>query len=232
MARLISAHTLTSVSTNASRVSMMPPPTPVPPTPTPANPADDPNARIVLDMVAKLNAGDVDGSLAYFSEEAMSYFMGLPPTGIEYYRGGEGLRPMWEYCVSDNFEWKVEITQVDRNIVYAKAQTWLDFTRQLRPAKVSEVTGRCVALGAAVRVRVAVRVMVAVRVGAVVRVGAGVRVGVGPGARTEQPASARAVKTVSKARKGARNMRGSSIVPPREVDQRSNSLVDQTCLGL
>ena len=108
-----------------------PPPTQAPPMPTTANPADDPKAKIVLDMVAKLNAGDVDGSLAYFAEDALSYFMGLPPTGIEYYRGGEGLRPMWEYCVSDNFEWKVEITYVEGNIVYAKAQTWLDFTRQL-----------------------------------------------------------------------------------------------------
>lgn len=109
-----------------------PPPTPVPPTATTSNPANDPNAKIVLDMVAKLNAGDVDGSLAYFSEDALSYFMGMPPTGMEYYRGGEALRPMWEYCVSDNFEWKVDITGVyEGNIVVAKAQTWLDFTRQL-----------------------------------------------------------------------------------------------------
>lgn len=108
-----------------------PPPTQVPPTPTPANPADDPNAKIILEMAAKLNAGDVDGSLAYFSEDALSYFMGMPPTGLEFYRGGEALRPMWEYCVSDNFEWKVDITGVYGNIVVAKAQTWLDFTRQL-----------------------------------------------------------------------------------------------------
>jgi len=82
-------------------------------------------------MVARLNADDVDGSLAYFAEDAVSYFMGMPPTGMEFYRGGEALRPMWEFCVSDNFEWKVDITRVDRNIVYANAQTWLDFTRQL-----------------------------------------------------------------------------------------------------
>jgi ketosteroid isomerase-like protein len=108
-----------------------PPPPTQSPTQAPANPADDPNAKVVLDMVAKLNADDVDGSLAYFAEDAVSYFMGMPPTGMEFYRGGEALRPMWEFCVSDNFEWKVDITRVDRNIVYAKAQTWLDFTRQL-----------------------------------------------------------------------------------------------------
>ena len=79
----------------------------------------------------RLNADDVDGSLAYFAEDAVSYFIGMPPTGMEFYRGGEALRPMWEFCVSDNFEWKVDITSVDGNIVTAKAQTWLDFTRQL-----------------------------------------------------------------------------------------------------
>ncbi len=108
-----------------------PPATPVPPTEIPANPADDPNAKVVLDMAAKLNAGDVDGSLAYISEDALSYFLGMPPTGLEFYKGREGLRPMWEYCAGDNFEMKVEITHVEDNLVYADVQTWMDFTRQL-----------------------------------------------------------------------------------------------------
>jgi ketosteroid isomerase-like protein len=106
-----------------------PPPTQVPP--TPANPADDPNAKIILEMAAKLNAGDVDGSLAYFSEDALSYFMGMPPTGMEFYQGREGLRPLWEYCAGDNFEMQVDITHVEDNLVYADVQTWMDFTRQL-----------------------------------------------------------------------------------------------------
>lgn len=107
------------------------PATQPPPTPTPANPADNPNAKIILEMAAKLNAGDVDGSLAYFSEDALSYFLGMPPTGIEFYKGREGLRPMWEYCAGDNFEMKVDITHVEDNLVYADVQTWMDFTRQL-----------------------------------------------------------------------------------------------------
>jgi hypothetical protein len=38
-------------------------------------------------MIERLNAGDVEGSLAYFADDAVVYFMGFPPTGIEVYKG-------------------------------------------------------------------------------------------------------------------------------------------------
>lgn len=111
-----------------------PPPTSLPPTQTSApqpTPSDMSNEEVVLEMVARLNAGDVDGSLAYFAEDAVSYFVGMPPTGMEFYRGREALRPMWEYCVGDNFEWEVEIASANGDIVTAKTKTWMDFTRDL-----------------------------------------------------------------------------------------------------
>lgn len=104
---------------------------PTEPSPNPPAPAIDPNAEVVLNMVERLNAGDVDGSLAYFSDNALSYFIGMPPTGIEYYWGAEALRPVWEYCVEDHFEWEIEVTRVTGDLVFAKAKTWLDFTRGL-----------------------------------------------------------------------------------------------------
>lgn len=97
----------------------------------PADLADDPYAQVVLKMVERLNAGDIDGSLAYFAGDALSYFVGMPPTGMEFYDGAEALRPTWEFCVSDHFEWELEITNVEGEFVYANARTWLDFTRQL-----------------------------------------------------------------------------------------------------
>jgi len=99
-------------------------------TPTP-DLKNDPRVKIVLDMVAKLNAGDVDGSLAYFSDDAMSYFIGMPPTGIEVYHGGEGLRPTWEYATGDNFRWEVEIESVEYDNVKANTHTYMNFTEQL-----------------------------------------------------------------------------------------------------
>ena len=52
------------------------PATALPATQTPEmqpNPADDPKARIVLDMTAKLTAGDVDGSGGATAEEAVNF---------------------------------------------------------------------------------------------------------------------------------------------------------------
>lgn len=88
-------------------------------------------AATVLEMVERLNAGDVEGSLAYFAGDAMGYIVGLPPTGIEVYRGKEQLRSLWEDSVSNHFQWEVEITRVSGNEVYVGAKTWHDFTREL-----------------------------------------------------------------------------------------------------
>ncbi len=94
-------------------------------------PTVDPKAEIILNMVEQLNAGNVDESLAYFADDALLYFIGMPPTGIEFYGGPEGLRPMWEYCVNDHFKEEIEITKVVGDLVYANGKTWMDFTQQL-----------------------------------------------------------------------------------------------------
>ncbi len=96
-----------------------------------ATPTENPNAAIVLDLSARLTAGDVEGSLAYFADDAMGYIVGLPLTGMEVYAGKDQLRALWEDSVSNHFEWEVEITRVDGNEVYVRAKTWHDFTRQL-----------------------------------------------------------------------------------------------------
>lgn len=107
------------------------PPTPTfSPVPEPS-PTANPNAALVLDMVARLNAGDVEGSLAYFAEDAVAYFIGMPPTGMEFYPSREAIRPVWEYCISENFKWEVEITQVSGEFVYANTKTWMNFTQDL-----------------------------------------------------------------------------------------------------
>ena len=57
-----------------------PPPTPIPP--TKLSPTENPRSAVVLDMVKHLNDGDAEGSLAYFADNAMIYFIGMPPTGV------------------------------------------------------------------------------------------------------------------------------------------------------
>jgi hypothetical protein len=90
-----------------------------------------PISATVLAMVERLNAGDVEGSLAYFADDAMGYIVGLPPTGMEVYKGKEQIRSLWKDSASNHFQWEVEITGVSGNEVFVRAKTWHDFTREL-----------------------------------------------------------------------------------------------------
>jgi hypothetical protein len=111
------------------------PATQLPPTQTPAPEATEaavnPLSDIVLNMAENLNAGDLEGSLGYFADDSVTYFVGMPPTGIEIYRGKEGIRPVWEECIGSHFKMEVEIVSVIGDVVNAKSKTWHDFTRQL-----------------------------------------------------------------------------------------------------
>jgi len=89
------------------------------------------NSEIVLNMVERLNAGDVEGSLAYFANDVMGYFVGLPPTGMEVYTGKVALRAVWEDSASNHFQWEVEIARESFDQVHVYAKTWHDFTRDL-----------------------------------------------------------------------------------------------------
>jgi hypothetical protein len=96
-----------------------------------ATPTANLPSATVLDMVEQINAGDVEGALAYFADDAVFYIVGLPPTGIEVYQGTEQLRPFWEDVVSNHFQWEVEISSVVGDMVTAHVKTWHDFTREL-----------------------------------------------------------------------------------------------------
>jgi len=106
---------------------------------TPAIPASETNSAAVLDMIARLNAGDVEGSLAYFADDSMSYLMGFPPTGIEIYPGKDRLRSLWQDSAANHFKWEAEITQAAGDLVNVRTRTWHDFTRQLGVAPLEYV---------------------------------------------------------------------------------------------
>lgn len=89
------------------------------------------NADVVLNMVERLNAGDVEGSLTYFADDAIAYLMGFPPTGIEIYKGKERINFLWQDSRANHFEWEVEVESVNGDLVYVKTKTWHDFTREL-----------------------------------------------------------------------------------------------------
>ena len=89
------------------------------------------NPDVVLEMTERLNAGDIEGSLAYFDDDAIVYLFGLPPTGIEVYRGKDQIRALWEDSVNNHFQWEIKNTRVNHDEIYLETQTWHDFTRQL-----------------------------------------------------------------------------------------------------
>jgi ketosteroid isomerase-like protein len=86
-----------------------------------------------------MNAGDIEGSLAYFADDAVAYIIGLPPTGMEVYAGKEQIRALWQDSVDNHFQWETEITSANGDIVMVRAKTWHDFTRQLEVAPLEYV---------------------------------------------------------------------------------------------
>ena len=110
------------------------PPTQAPPTKPPVSqktPESKFNKEIVLNMVDKLNAGDVEGSLAYFTDDARIYLYGFPPTGFELYAGKDQIRAFWQDMVNNNFQWEVKHAYAWGDQVTAQVKTWHDFTRQI-----------------------------------------------------------------------------------------------------
>jgi hypothetical protein len=116
-------------------------PTPAPTSPPASERTQQTASEIIEEMVERMNAGDIEGSLAYFAEDAAAYIIGLPSTGMEVYAGKEQIRALWQDSVANHFQWEVNITSTDGNIVNVKAKTWHDFTRQLgvAPLEYSDV---------------------------------------------------------------------------------------------
>lgn len=106
-------------------------PTPAPTSPPATEGTQQTASEIIEEMVERMNAGDVEGSLAYFADDATAYIIGLPPTGIEVYAGKEQIRALWQDSVANHFQWETEVTSAGDDIVTVKAKTWHDFTRQL-----------------------------------------------------------------------------------------------------
>ena len=129
----------------APSVPTQAPPTPTPlpiPTPLPPpTPSPAPVAAVVMGAAERLNAGDLDGAMAYWADDAMFYAFGMPPTGSEIYRGNEQIRAILEENIASHFQQQVEISTVVGDIINARTKTWHDFTRQIgvAPMEATEV---------------------------------------------------------------------------------------------
>jgi hypothetical protein len=116
-------------------------PTPTEETPIQPTVTSVPISAAVMGYAERLNAGDLEGSLAYFNDDAIFYVLGLPPTGTEIHTGKEQIRTMLEENVASHFKMEVEVLSVVGDVVTTWTTTWHDFTREIgaAPLEATEV---------------------------------------------------------------------------------------------
>ena len=117
----------------AALLPTQPPPTPKPPTqppPTPAPPTAVPPSAPVMNAAERLNAGDLEGSLAFWTDDATFLVVGLP-TGSETYKGKGEIRAVFKENIDSHFKEQVEVLKVEGDTVTTQTTSWHDFTRQL-----------------------------------------------------------------------------------------------------
>jgi hypothetical protein len=118
-------------------VAQTPPPAPTsppPPAPSPmppSTPTTVPLAAVVMGAAERYNAGDLDGLMTYWADDAIFYVFGMPPTGSEIAKGKEQIRAVFEENIASHSRWEVEIDTVVGDIVNIRSKNWHDFTRQI-----------------------------------------------------------------------------------------------------
>jgi len=88
-------------------------------------------AEVVTAFADALNAGDVEATMALFTDDAItkSYFGDARPPGSKI--GKEQVRLSMEKLVANNFKIQIEILLVLGDIVVTRSKTWMDETIQL-----------------------------------------------------------------------------------------------------
>jgi len=117
-----------------------PPPSPSLPTSPPPTPTTMPLAAVVMGAAERYNAGDLEGLMAYWADDALFYMFGMPPTGSEIAKGKEQISAVFEENIASHSRWEVEISEVVGDIVNIRSKNWHDFTRQIGAAPL-EATG-------------------------------------------------------------------------------------------
>jgi hypothetical protein len=92
---------------------------------------------VVEAAVTHMNAGELEEMLAYYDDDATVYFLGLPPTGTEVYRGKDAIRTIMADNVANHFSAKVDLVESSESVVTGTMTSWHDFTREIGVAPVT-----------------------------------------------------------------------------------------------
>ncbi len=100
-----------------------------------------PISAVVMGYAERLNAGDLQGALAYFDDGALFYILGLPPTGTETLSGKEQIRTLLADNIANHFRMEVEVLSVINEVIVTRTTTWHDYTREIgvAPVEATEV---------------------------------------------------------------------------------------------
>jgi hypothetical protein len=97
-------------------------------------------AAVVEGQAAAINAGDLEATMAYFSDDAVITLAYPPPAPAEVYSGAAEIRAWFEELWAMNFELDSTILQVEGNVVTADEKSYSDFSRELGIAPLAGIT--------------------------------------------------------------------------------------------
>ncbi len=87
--------------------------------------------ELVQESLKPFRAGDVEGGLAYWIDDAVVRLIGAPPGQPDTMRGKAELRTWFESLLIVHFEIEEELIKEEGDTLTVKALTWIDPTRQL-----------------------------------------------------------------------------------------------------
>ncbi len=97
--------------------------------------------QVLQDSLKEFAAGDLEGSLAYWADDAFVKLIGVPPGELDAYHGIEQLRAWLKGLSAIHFEIREELIEVEGDTLTVRALSWSDQTRQLgvAPLEATEV---------------------------------------------------------------------------------------------
>jgi len=97
--------------------------------------------EVVVVSLKAFDCGDLEGSLAYWADDAVVRLIGVPPGERDTHHGKEEVYAWFQSLSAEHFEIQEELVRADGDTLTAKALSWSDRTRQLgvAPLEATEV---------------------------------------------------------------------------------------------
>ncbi len=85
----------------------------------------------VVGEVVPFNAGDVERTLTYWTDDATVKLVGIPSGIQDSYNGKEQVRKWFQCLLAQHFQIRVKVIKVQGNIVITRTESRSDLTQQM-----------------------------------------------------------------------------------------------------